>query len=103
MMHGRVIVMRSEADSAKNAASPVHVEAYDSVTTPGPVVTGVVPPIVAGCRAVNNKNSTHNVQGRSKRRVCKAVLVPRAYAAHGTQQRAPVYQPSNPADIFLAR
>lgn len=53
---------------------------------------GVVPPITAAyCRTTNNKDSTHNVQGRARgishsRRVCKAARIRRTWYAI----RAPV-------------
>lgn len=95
MMHGRVIV-RSETDSAKNAASPVHVAAWGSVTAPdgaGRVArdrTASYRRSPSRCRTTNNKDS-HNAQGRARgishsRRVCKAARIRRVWNAI----RAPV-------------
>lgn len=93
MIHGRVIErVRSEADSAKNVASPVHVEIYGSVTAPGPVDH-------RHCCTTNNKDSTHNVQGRARHLSLAEGVQGRA---HDTQYARP-YSGRNPADIFLAR
>lgn len=86
-------VVRSEADSAKNAASLVHVEAYDSVTAPGPVVARdhrrrYTPRTIRRIRLITFRVArgagrasltlAEGVQGRARIR-----------AAHGTQYARP--------------
>lgn len=96
MIHGRVIVARARAiRSGFRERTPPHPcmsKACGSVTAPGPVVARDraasyrrSPP---RCRTKNNKDSTHNVQGRARgishsRGGCARPR--RAYAAHDTQ------------------
>lgn len=90
-------------DSAKNAASPVHVEAYGSVTAPGPVA--IARRRTADHRrvrrATNNKDSTHNVQGRAASLTLAEGVQGRAHTPRNTRARN--YIRRNPADIFLRK
>jgi len=62
----------------RTVASPVHVETHDSMTAPDPVV----PADHRRCRATNNKDSTHSVQGRARHLSLGGCARPRARTSH---------------------
>lgn len=106
-MNEHVIVVRSEADSVKNAASLVHVEVYGSVTTPGPVVardrtasyrrsSPVAAPWTIRIRLITFRVAKRYIS--HSRRVCKAACILFTWYAVSLANSS-----HNPAIYFFAR